>query len=180
MRWPYGRKLFTKRLMSVEPGAFRPAPPPMRVTIRAGGPAELDAVVGVDAVASESSDARQRPWLAPFFDQPSATVAVAELHGTTVATGYAVRSDGEAGPAGYVAGIAVLPQARRRGIGAAVSSWLASTLLDSGAELVHLHPDTENAARIYRRLGFAEGASLDIYLDNAPVCTKSRRAAPNP
>lgn len=66
------RKLFTKPLMGVEPGAFRPAPPPVRVTIRAGGPAELDAVVGVDAVAVESSDALQRPWLASFFDQPSA------------------------------------------------------------------------------------------------------------
>jgi len=84
-----------------------------------------------------------------------------------VATGYCVRTDGDAGPAGYVAGIGVLPDARRTGIGGALSSWLVAALLDTGAELVHLHPDTDQAAAIYRRLGFVEVDGFDVYVDMA-------------
>jgi hypothetical protein len=53
---------------------------------------------------------------------------------------------------------------RRRGIGGAVSSWLLTAGFDGGAQLAHLHPDSEEAARIYRRLGFVDVDGLDIYL----------------
>ena len=69
------------------------------------------------------------------------------------------------GPSLYLAGVAVLPAARRRGVGAALSSWLLERGFAAGAELAHLNPDTDEAARIYGRLGFAETPGLDIYVD---------------
>ena len=37
--------------------------------------------------------------------------------------------------------------------------------LDDGATLAHLSPDTEDAARVYARLGFVETPGFDIYVD---------------
>jgi GNAT superfamily N-acetyltransferase len=58
----------------------------------------------------------------------------------------------------------VLPEARRRGVGAGVSSWLLERAFAGGAELAHLNPDTHAAARIYERLGFTELPGHDIYV----------------
>ena len=80
-------------------------------------------------------------------------------------TAYVLRSDGGAGPSAYVAGVAVLPEARRRGVGAGVSSWLLERAFERGAELAHLNPDTHAAARIYERLGFTELPGHDIYIE---------------
>jgi predicted GNAT family acetyltransferase len=76
-----------------------------------------------------------------------------------------MRTDGRAGPCLYVGGVAVLPHARRRGITAAVTFWLLERGFPAGAELAHLHPDTDAAARLYGRLGFAETAGFDVYVE---------------
>ncbi len=165
--WPHGRHLFAKRLMGLSAGDFSPAPADSPVTLRAAGPGDVDAVLAVDTVAFEESPEVERPWVEPMLDQPGVTVCVAEVDGQVVACGNSVRSDGDAGPALYVAGIGVLPGFRRRGIGAAVSSYLVEHGLDAGAELAHLHPDTAEAARIYARLGFIEVDGFDVYVDLA-------------
>ena len=165
--WPHGRKLFTKRLMGLVPQAFAIATPPKGTGIRLAAPADIAAVVAVDSIAFQSTGDLERAWLEPFVTQPSAKVALAERNGEVVGTGYCVQTRGDAGPAGYVAGIGVLPNARRTGIGAALSSWLVAAVLDAGAELVHLHPDTDHAAAIYRRLGFVEVGGFDVYVDMA-------------
>ena len=164
--WPHGRRLFTKRLMGLTPESFVPSVPPAGLRIRPADVADLDAALAVDTVAFDEADAVERPWLALLFDHPSVTTALAVLDGDVVGVGSVTLSDGRAGRAGYVAGIAVLPRARRRGVGAAVSSWLVATALEHGTQLCHLHPDTDEAARIYARLGFTEVAGLDIYVDN--------------
>lgn len=163
--WPHGRWLFSKRLMALTPVGFRPTPPPDGVTVRAARRDDLGAVLSVDTVAFEAGVDVERPWMEPLLSHPSVVVALAELHGEPVGTGYAVLSRGRGGACLYVAGIAVLPQARRRGIGTAVSSWLTSGGVDAGAELVHLHPDTDSAAAIYERLGFIEVDGFDVYVD---------------
>jgi ribosomal protein S18 acetylase RimI-like enzyme len=163
--WPHGRKLFTKRLMGATPEGFTPSSTPAGVLIRAAEVADTDRVVAVDAVAFEAPPEVERGWVAPLIS--TATFAVAEIAGEIVATGNGVYADGDAGPSGYVAGIGVLPEFRRRGIGAAITSWLAGQLLDAGAQLLHLHPDTESAAAIYRRLGFIEVDGFDVYVDMA-------------
>ncbi|MEV0395709.1 GNAT family N-acetyltransferase [Polymorphospora rubra] len=67
-----------------------------------------------------------------------------------LATGMFQRIDGVA----EIAGVATLPAARRRGLGAAVTATLARQALDSGADLVFLSAGSADVARIYLRLGF--------------------------
>lgn len=168
-RWAHGRKLFTKRLMGLEPQGFRPvaglAP---RWELTAAGPGDADEVLAVDTVAFEAPDEVERPWVEPTLSQPGVTVALVRApDGRPAAAGSALVTDGDAGPAVYVAGIGVLPEFRRQGLGAAVSAWLVQRGFDAGARLAHLHPDTDEAARIYARLGFVEVPGLDIYVDMA-------------
>jgi len=157
--------LFTKRLMGLVPARFAAGTTPQGVVIRAATAPDFGDIVRVDAVAFGESEAVERPWLALLTDHRDVTIAVAEWDGGIVAAGELTRSAGRAGPAGYVSGIAVLPQARRRGIGTALSSWLVARAFSDGGQLAHLHPDTDEAAGIYRRLGFTEVTGLDIYVD---------------
>lgn len=166
MTWPHGRRLFALRLMGLAADAFRPAPGVEGVTLRVAGPVDAAVVLGVDTAAFEEPVEMQRPWVEPMLSQPSLTVCLAERDGEPVGCGYCLVTDGEAGPAVYVAGVGVVPAARRCGIGAAVSSWLVRRGLDAGAELAHLHPDTDDAERIYARLGFVEVDGFDIYVDH--------------
>ena len=165
VEWPYGRHLFGKRLMGLAAGDFQPASVPDGVTLRAAGPHDIDAVLSVDTVAFEETVDVERPWVEPILSQPGATVCLAERDGVPVGCGSCLVTDGDAGPAAYVAGVGVLPQARGVGVGAAVSSWLVQCGLDQGAQLAHLHPDTDEAARIYARLGFVEVDGFDVYVD---------------
>jgi len=153
--------------MGLVPSAFRATQPPGGATIRAATAADFEAYLHVDSSAFGESPDLQAGWLRLLLGHHCATVAVAELDGEVVASGHVVTSDGRAGPAAYVGGIGVLPHARRRGIGAAVSSWLVAHAIDHGARLAHLHPDTEHAAGIYRRLGFVEVDGFDIYLPSS-------------
>ncbi|WP_166436011.1 GNAT family N-acetyltransferase [Cellulomonas shaoxiangyii] len=165
--WPHGRRLFTKRLMLLHLGDLATAPDVPGLHVRAAGPADLDAVLHVDAIAFDGDPAGEEPWIRPHLTASRTTVALAQLDGDPVATAYTLRSDGRAGPAAYLAGVAVLPAARRRGVGAAVSAWLLHRAAGAGARLAHLHPDTDAAARVYARLGFTEVGGLDVYVDLA-------------
>jgi ribosomal protein S18 acetylase RimI-like enzyme len=164
-RWPHGRLLFTKRLMGVTPEAFVAAEDVTGVVVRPATADDFDDVLCVDTTAFDETPDVQRPWLQLLAGHPAVTTAVAVLDGAVVATGNVTMTSGRAGPAGYVSGIAVLPQARRRGIGAALSSWLTARAFAGGAELCHLHPDTDQAASLYRRLGYVEVGGVDIYVD---------------
>lgn len=166
MSWAHGRRLFTLRLMGLASGAFRAVDVPTGITLRVAGAADVDAVLSVDTVAFGEPMEVERPWVEPILSQSSLSVCLAERDGEPVGSGYCLVTDGDAGPAAYIAGVAVLPDARRLGVGAAVSSWLVRRGLDAGAQLAHLHPDTDQAARIYTRLGFVEVDGLDIYVDN--------------
>jgi GNAT superfamily N-acetyltransferase len=163
--WPYGRRLRTLRLMALAAADAAPAPPAPGVRVRRAGPSDLAAVLRVDATAFRSDPAVERPWIEPHLDAPGIDVALATLDGEPVGTGYGIRTDGHAGPCLFLAGVAVLPAARRRGVGAAVSSWLLERGLAAGAEIAHLHADTHEAARVYARLGFADVEGMDVHVD---------------
>ncbi|MGN6089585.1 MAG: GNAT family N-acetyltransferase [Actinomycetales bacterium] len=177
--WPHGRLLFRQRLMGLVAPDFVPAPaatrsltpesrtPPTRLRIRGAGPADLAEVLAVAAAAFEEDPTVERPWLEPHLSAAGVTVALAELDGRAVGTAYSLRSDGEAGPALYLGGVGVLPDARRQGVAAAMSSWLLARGFADGVQLAHLHPDTDTAARIYARLGFVEVDGFDVYVDCA-------------
>jgi ribosomal protein S18 acetylase RimI-like enzyme len=163
--WPHGRRLFRRRVMAMPRAAFVPAPAADGLTLRPAGPADLAAVLHIDSTVFELEPLGNTRWLEPLLAAEVADVALATLDGEPAGTAYTLRSDGAGGPAVYLAGLAVLPVARRRGVGAALSSWLLERGFAAGAELAHLNPDTDEAARLYERLGFTETPGLDVYVD---------------
>ena len=163
--WRHGRLLFRRRLMAEPRSAFRPAPAVPGLTLRRAGPADLADVLHIDSTVFALDPTANTRWLEPLLAAESADVVLAELDGEPAGTAYTLRSDGAGGPALYLAGVAVLATARRRGVGAAVSSWLLERGFAAGAELAHLNPDTDEAARLYGRLGFTETPGLDVYVE---------------
>ena len=163
--WDHGRLLFRRRLMAVPRSAFRPARTVPELTLHRAGAADLADVLHVDSTVFGLDLTANTRWLEPLLAADSADVVLAELDGEPVGTAYTLRSDGAGGPALYLAGVAVLASARRRGVGAAMSSWLLERGFAAGAELAHLNPDTDEAARLYGRLGFTETPGPDVYVD---------------
>ena len=163
--WGTGREVARLRLMGVRANDLRRAVAPPGVTVRAATSADFEAVVAVDAAAFGGESPEARAWLEPHLHGGRMTVALAERDGEPLATAYAVRTDGDAGPAGYLAGVGVAPAARRQGIGAALSSWLLECAFASGAQLAALFTDTDEAARVYARLGFTHGGALRVFED---------------
>ena len=165
MPWDAGQHRVRLRLMGSSRRAFRPAPEVPGLALRVAGAADLDAVVELDAAAFGSGREETRPWIAPHLGAPGFTVALASLDGEPAGTGYSLRTDGAAGPSLLLAGVAVAEPFRRRGIGAAVSSWLLARGFAEGARLAHLQADTDAAARVYARLGFVDAGALDVFTD---------------
>ena len=164
--WEHGRLLFRRRLMALERAAFSPAPSVPGLSVRVAGPADLPTVLHIDSTVFELDRDQNTRWLEPLLAADErVTFALATLDGEPAGTAYSLRTDGAAGPALYLAGVAVLADARRRGVGAAMSSWLLERGFAAGAELSHLNPDTDAAARLYGRLGFVELTGHDIYIE---------------
>jgi GNAT superfamily N-acetyltransferase len=165
MAWSAGRHLFTLALMGLLADELVEPPEVPGLSVRQAGLDDLEAVLAVDTSAFGSDPDMYRPWTEPHLGTPAITVALAELDGEPVGTAYALRSDGAAGPAVFLAGVGVLEHARRRGVAAAMSAWLLARAFADGARLAHLHPDNDAAARVYTRLGFTPAGALDIYVD---------------
>lgn len=126
------------------------------------------APVGVDAaalLAQLHARAFDRPWSAAEIGKMLENPAVVAL------------AAGEADPQGFiiawaVAGeaevltVAVIPEARRQGVGAALVTAAAAAVLARGASSMHLEVAEPNAAAraLYAKLGFAEaGRRRDYY-----------------
>ena len=163
-RFPHGEHRLRVPLMDLRPRDFAAAPRVPGLAIREAGATDLDAVARVDATAFGFGFEQGRRWLAAHLGPPEIRTLIGFLDGEPVAHAFSIRTDGWAGPALYLGGVGVLPQARRRGIGAAISS----ALLEDPFEYAHLWPDTPGAARIYDRLGFRHGSALDVYVRIAP------------
>ncbi|MEH1099339.1 GNAT family N-acetyltransferase [Micromonospora sp. CPCC 205561] len=122
------------------------------------GPAQRDAALaGLDDAALDeervrTADGRRLSALA-------GTPAEGAL-----ASGMAMR----VGEVAEIAGVATLPAARRRGLGAAVTAALARQLLAAGTELVFLSAGSEDIARVYLRVGFRRVGTACI-AEPAPV-----------
>jgi GNAT superfamily N-acetyltransferase len=163
--WPHGRRLFVKRCMGLGPNRFAAATSHPDVEIGPAGRAHSEIVAAIDSAAFEAEPAASAAWIGPQLSSPAHVVALARLADEPVGIAVSVRSDDSAGPALGIFGVGVVPRARRRGVGAALVSWLVERGFAAGAELAHLNPNTDEAARIYARLGFVETAGLDVYVD---------------
>ncbi|PYC70428.1 GNAT family N-acetyltransferase [Micromonospora arborensis] len=108
------------------------------------GPAERDAAVtelelaALDEERTRIADGRR----------------VSALAGTStdgaLASGMAMR----VGDVAEIAGVATLPAARRRGLGAALTATLAHELRAAGTDLIFLSAGSDDIARVYLRVGF--------------------------
>lgn len=116
------------------------------------GPAQRDAAVaGLDAAALDEDRARIAGGsrLAVLAETPEEGA---------LAGAFAMR----VGDTAEIAGVATLPSARRRGLGAAVTAALARALRDAGTDLVFLSAGSEEVARVYVRAGFRRLATACI------------------
>ncbi|WBC01381.1 GNAT family N-acetyltransferase [Micromonospora sp. WMMA1976] len=108
------------------------------------GPAERDAalaqldVAALEEEATRVADGRRVSVLAETPDEGA------------LASGMAMRVDDVA----EIAGVATLPSARQRGLGAAVTATLARELRAAGTDLIFLSAGSEDIARVYLRVGF--------------------------
>ncbi|MFG3420702.1 GNAT family N-acetyltransferase [Micromonospora sp. NPDC049460] len=122
------------------------------------GPAQRDAAVaGLDEAALDEERAR-------IADGRRLSALVGTPADGALASGMAMRVDDVA----EIAGIATLPAARRRGLGAAVTAALARALLAAGTDLVFLSAGSEDIARVYLRVGFRRVGTACI-AEPAPV-----------
>lgn len=163
--WRPGRYMLSQRLMGLVPGDLRPAPAVPGLELRLAEPGDAETVVALDAAGFDEDPEMTRPWVAPHVGATGFEVALAELGGETVATAFTLRSDGRAGPAFYLGGVTVVPEARGRGIAASISGWLLGRGFGRGARLGHLWADHDEAARIYARLGFRDAILVDVYTE---------------
>ncbi|GAB3079475.1 hypothetical protein GCM10027186_41940 [Micromonospora schwarzwaldensis] len=108
------------------------------------GPAERDAALArldVDALEEEAARVADGRRVSVLAGTPS---------DGALASGMAMR----VGDVAEIAGVATLPSARRRGLGAAVTATLARELRAAGTDLVFLSAGSEDIARVYLRVGF--------------------------
>jgi ribosomal protein S18 acetylase RimI-like enzyme len=83
------------------------------------------------------------------LDAPGFSGYLAEAEGRSVATGLGVRSDGAVG----VYNISVVPSARRRGLGRAMTVRVMADGFAAGADTAYLNPSRDGLA-LYESLGF--------------------------
>jgi GNAT superfamily N-acetyltransferase len=159
----HGRYVMRQRLMALSARNLQAAGAVPGLDLALAGPDELECVVAIDAAAFGEDPETDRPWIEPHLSAAEVQTAMARFGGKPVATGYTVRTDGRAGPALYLGGIAVLAEFRRRGVAAAAASWLLERGFAAGADFAHLHADSEESARVFARLGFQEAGELDVY-----------------
>ncbi|PZF97618.1 GNAT family N-acetyltransferase [Micromonospora deserti] len=122
------------------------------------GPAERDAAVTeLDVAALDEERAR-------IADGRRLSALAGTPADGALASGMAMR----VGDVAEIAGVATLPVARRRGLGAAVTAALARELLAAGTDLVFLSAGSEEIARVYLRVGFRRIGTACI-AEPAPV-----------
>ena len=119
------------------------------VAFASGGTAAGDA--GIDerdrhAAADSKDNTRLRHRLA----DRSTVMFVIEGDEGPIASGAHQAVDGVT----EIVGVATLPAARRRGLGAAVTSALIDDALGAGIETIFLSAASDDVARVYERLGF--------------------------
>lgn len=108
------------------------------------------------AGAAERDLALQPPSPASLELEAQAIVRLHAAHAVLESANGALASGSYQRTAGVceIVGVATLPNARRRGLGAAVTAALARHAIATGAELVFLSAGSDEIARVYSRIGF--------------------------
>lgn len=134
---------------------------PASIHLRPMQPADLEAVVDVDAAAFDPLWRNSLPALAKAF-QVASYASIAEDASGLI--GYQLSTGSEFGT--HLARLAVRPQIQRRGVGAALIGDLLSHVPEAMAARVTVNTQADNAASLalYHRLGFRRtGERYPVY-----------------
>ncbi len=121
-----------------------------------GGPRDRDAAVRADDAGNALTRDKMRRRLMGLV--------VVEDDSGPVAGGSHSPRDGVS----EITGVATLPCARRRGLGAAVAAALVGDAHRAGVDLCFLSADSEAVARVYARVGFTQVATACTAVATAP------------
>jgi ribosomal protein S18 acetylase RimI-like enzyme len=150
------RVLFTEPVMTIRTADLADVPPPPDVRLAEAGPDDLLEVAALDAIAFGGDiDVSRGMYSRGLLDVANVVTASIDEKIVGLATGV------PAGGAVAVFGVAVAPEARRRGIGAALTS--AAARAADGSAVAWLSARGE-AARVYERLGFRELGRTEIWV----------------
>ena len=108
-----------------------------------GGPAERDRLL-------EQRDPGASDHLRALIGAGRSVFVVAEDEGGVLCSG----GHNPADDVTEIVGVATLPAARRRGLGAAVTDTLVADAIRRGIDVIFLSAHDEDVARVYRRIGF--------------------------
>ena len=150
------RVLFTEPVMTIRTADLADVPLPPEVRLADAGPDDLRALAELGAIAFEGDiDVSRGMYSRGRLDV--AHVVTASIDKKIVGVATAV----PAGGAVAVFGVAVAPEARRRGIGTALTCAAARAVDGSGIAWLSARGE---AARVYERLGFREVGRTEIWV----------------
>jgi ribosomal protein S18 acetylase RimI-like enzyme len=150
------RVLFTEPVMTIRTADLADVSLPSDVRLADAGPDDLRALAELDAVAFEGDiDVARGRYSPGLLDV--AQVVTASLDGRIVGVATGVPAGGAVG----VFGVAVAPEARRRGIGSALTCAAARAGDGSGTAWLSARGE---AARLYERLGFRAVGRNEIWV----------------
>ena len=150
------RVLFTEPVMTIRTADLADVPLPPEVRLADAGPDDLRALAELGAIAFEGDiDVSRGMYSRGLLDV--AHVVTASIDKKIVGVATAV----PAGGAVAVFGVAVAPEARRRGIGTALTCAAARAVDGSGIAWLSARGE---AARVYERLGFREVGRTEIWV----------------
>ena len=160
-----GTALFVKRCVALLPAKFPDQASPsggLQVSpADANDPAAfaaLDAAMFGGDIGGAVEESRA--WVEPQFRAAGFRHWVAELDDVQVGIATTLRSDGEAGPAAYLTGLAVLAGSPRREVVSMLVAVAVADAFSAGAEFVHMNPDYDLEAGWLASFGAVEVPGL--------------------
>ncbi len=146
--------------MTIDPGALEEAPSPDGVGIReVAGPGDAEALVQVGVLAfGDDPEVGRAFYGATALAEPDDVCSLVAWRGDeAVGVASAYRDGSTTG----VMGVGVVPSARRRGIGSALTVCAARAF--PGNDLAWLHP-SEGARSMYERLGLRRVSDWEVWV----------------
>jgi hypothetical protein len=134
----FGRPLFVKRCVALFPGG------PVRRASSVSVSRERDESVfsALESAAFDYELAAARAWVRPQFGHPAFRHWVATVDGVPAAIGTTIRTNGDAGPASYLTGLASLVEPAGEALRALVDVASADAY-SGGAAFIHTNPESE-------------------------------------
>lgn len=148
--------------MAMDPAGLRPAATPDDIAVReVADQADAHALVRVGELAfGDDPEVAGRFYAAGSSGVPGTAAFVGWESGEPVAIATSYLHEGAVG----IFGVAVVPAARGRGIGTAITTHAAHAYV--GADLAWLHP-TEMATKLYERIGFRRVSDWEVWVRRA-------------